>query len=287
MKNDDVMCGGIINNYNYDAPKEIKSKDIIKMSMSFFLFNSWGFREGNRYNFSIEKDKSGNVFLSDNIDKILVDEEVLKESQKIIDDYELVKLNGINEYSSGLPYEYSPMNLSVDYESGERLQFCQDGYPTSKWAKEFVKLFGNEFNKNGFDRYMPPKETTTLTRFDVDFDRDDKHYLYAELTYDENTSKFLRSVYDRKVQDSVDDEIDITDEMYVKVGQIIDDNGFTFINYDEDRPEVESKDYIYLEFQDGRAQRIEKIKGNEERFEKVLNEITNYLDTLFDKKGKQ
>lgn len=286
MKNDELVCGGLINNTNYDAPKEIKSKDITKMSMRFFLFKTWGYREGNNYSFSVEKDEEGNIYLSDYQDKVLIDKDILIEAQQIIDNNELVKLNGTSEYTSGLPVEYSPMNLSVDYESGEHLFFCKDGYPTSKWARDFVKLFGNVFNKNGIDKYMPPKETTTLTRFDIDFDKEDKHYLYAELTYDENTVKFLRSVYDKNVKDSVDNEIDITDEMYVKVGQIIEDNDFTFLDYDGVRPEVETKDYIYLEFQDGRTQRIEKTKGNEERFEKVLNEITTYLDTLFDKKGK-
>lgn len=290
MKNDEFIDGGVINNSNYDAPKEIKSKEITKMSMGFFLFDPWSRnREGKHYFFIIDKDEDGNMYLSDTINgnnKILIGEDLLKEAQKIIDDNNLVNLNGTVEYTSGLPVEFSPEELTVDYKSDEHLHFLINGYPYSKWQKEFVKLFGREYLRNGNDKYMPPKETLTLTRFDVDFDKDNKHYLYAEVIQVDETKKFMRIVYDKEKQESVDDAVEIKREIFDKVAQIIEENGFTFIDYEIFNPEKLSEDYIYLEYQDGRTVRIENNKENEERFTKVLDELINYLDTLFDEKGK-
>ena len=231
MNNDEFIDGGVINNSNYDAPKEIKSKEITKMSMGFFLFDPWSRnREGKHYFFIIDKDEDGNMYLSDTINgnnKILIGEDLLKEAQKIIDDNNLVNLNGTVEYTSGLPVEFSPEELTVDYKSDEHLHFLINGYPYSKWQKEFVKLFGREYLRNGNDKYMPPKETLTLTRFDVDFDKDYKHYLYAEVIQVDETKKFMRIVYDKEKQESVDDAVEIKREIFDKVALIIEENGFS------------------------------------------------------------
>ena len=288
MISDEMICGGTINNSNYDAPKEIKSKDIVKMTMDFFIYNYWSFREGGYCHFEIVKDEEGNIYLSDDFDgnnKISVSKEVLIEAQKVIDENGLVKLNGTSEYTSGLPPEYGPQSLTAEYESGEKLHFCINGEPYSKWATDFFKLFGKEYSKNGNDKYMPPKDTLTLTRFDIEFDKDDKHSFYANVTYEDDVARFTRSIYDRKKQDSVDDVIDIDRDVYDKVEEILEANDFVFNNQEQFDTKLESKDSIYLEYQSGRHFKLEKTKNNEERFNKVLDELVNYLDTLFNKKG--
>ena len=65
----------------------------------------------------------------------------LKEVHDVIVKHDLVRRNGFDEVTSGLPFEYAPCSLSVDYASGERLYFHKDGDPRSAWANDLKALF--------------------------------------------------------------------------------------------------------------------------------------------------
>ena len=70
-----------------------------------------------------------------------VDSAFLSEVHAVIMKHGLARLNGFDEVTSGLPYEYAPCSLSVDYASGERLYFHMDGDPEAAWARELRNLF--------------------------------------------------------------------------------------------------------------------------------------------------
>ncbi|MBR5257944.1 MAG: hypothetical protein IKV51_03245, partial [Clostridia bacterium] len=61
--------------------------------------------------------------------------------QGIIDRFELAKFNGVDRVTAGLPPQFSPARLSVDYASGERLYFQMNGDPGAEWPRALFELF--------------------------------------------------------------------------------------------------------------------------------------------------
>ena len=140
----DCMDGGVTRRHSYDAPKVILSTEIVALDTNFFLYEEDG-RGGTRWVFSVRSD-GGDFLLSvrkrgrDAVEKA-VSKDFLKEVHDVIVKHDLVRRNGFDEVTSGLPFEYAPCSLSVDYASGERLYFHKDGDPRSAWANDLKALF--------------------------------------------------------------------------------------------------------------------------------------------------
>ena len=140
---DDCVDGGVTRNHSYDAPKVILSKEIAALDANFFLYDEDG--GGKSWSFAVRRE--GEVVLlsekrrgRDVVEKP-VDSAFLSEVNSVIMKHDLARMNGFDEVTSGLPYEYAPCSLSVDYASGERLYFHKDGDPESAWARELRNLF--------------------------------------------------------------------------------------------------------------------------------------------------
>ena len=140
---DDCMDGGVTRNHSYDAPKVIHSAEIVALDTNFFLYDedgggtSWLFsvrREGDAFLLSIKKRGKEAVEKPAGMD-------FLRKVHAVIMKHDLARLNGFDEVTSGLPYEYAPCSLNVDYASGERLYFHMDGDPGAAWARELRNLF--------------------------------------------------------------------------------------------------------------------------------------------------
>jgi len=135
--------GGIREHSNPDAPKLIHSRQIVGLSVRFWLWEESG-GQGNSY--VCEISKTNDVVFSLTITggvkgTVNVDAAFLGKLQQLIEQHGLVRLNGISQTTSGLPVEFSPCSLTVDYASGERLYFCLDNDPEAEWAKAMHKLF--------------------------------------------------------------------------------------------------------------------------------------------------
>jgi hypothetical protein len=140
---DDCIDGGVTRRSSYDAPKVIQSTEPVALDTNFFLYDedgggtSWSFavrREGDKFLLSLKK--RGRDIVEKTVDKDFLDE-----VHAVIVKHDLARLNGFDEVTSGLPYEYAPCSLSVDYASGERLYFHMDGDPEAAWARELRNLF--------------------------------------------------------------------------------------------------------------------------------------------------
>ena len=140
---DDCMDGGVTRRHSYDAPKVILSTEIAALDANFFLYDEEG--GGRGWSFSVRREGEA-VLLSkkrrgrDVVAKP-VDIDFLNEVHAVIMKHDLARLNGFDEVTSGLPYEYAPCFLDVDYASGERLYFHMDGDPEADWARELRNLF--------------------------------------------------------------------------------------------------------------------------------------------------
>ncbi|MBR5882826.1 MAG: hypothetical protein IKY97_05010 [Mailhella sp.] len=140
---DDCVDGGVTRRHSYDAPKVILSTEIAALDADFFLYDGdgggtgWFFsvrREGDAFLLSVRKRGKAAV-------EKPVGRDFLGEVHAAIMKHGLPRLNGFDEVTSGLPYEYAPCSLSVDYASGERLYFHMDGDPEADWARELRNLF--------------------------------------------------------------------------------------------------------------------------------------------------
>lgn len=116
---DDVICGGTTTKQDPDAPKEIASKDIVAMDVSFYTDVRWDKEENHDFTFVISEENGELVASEPNIGMSEVaDEELLTKLQDVIDDEKLVSRNGLYDVTAGLPPEYqeSPSRLLMSRE---------------------------------------------------------------------------------------------------------------------------------------------------------------------------
>ena len=138
----DCIDGGVTRRSSRDAPKVILSTEPVALDAEFFLYDEdygtgWSFavrREGDEFRLSVKKRGKEAVEKS-------VGKGFLGEVHAVIMKHELARLNGFDEVTSGLPCEYAPCSLNVDYASGESLYFHMDGDPEAAWARELRNLF--------------------------------------------------------------------------------------------------------------------------------------------------
>ena len=136
--------GGVKDSTDHSAPKVIDSREITAFYTSFFCEDAKTPARTGGYWFEIGKNDSGTLILTASFSQkggIAADEVLLKKIQRIIEQHELVKLNGLDCVTQALPVQYSPCSLSVSYSSGEQLYFRTDGEPDTRWYKDFLDLF--------------------------------------------------------------------------------------------------------------------------------------------------
>ena len=141
---DDCVDGGVRRRSNCNAPKVIHSDEIAALETDFFLYDEdgnggsgWFFSvlpEGD--SFTLSAKRSGKQAAEKPVDRAF-----LNEVHAVILKHGLARLNGFDEVTSGLPYEYSPCSLSVDYASGERLYFQMNGRPVAEWPQALLEIF--------------------------------------------------------------------------------------------------------------------------------------------------
>ena len=149
---EEPLCGGVTDKTDPKAPKVIESKEITDYYAHFLLQGEWS--EGHKdefYTFSIKKDDAGNLTVSENTTGVSApaDSGLLTGLQEIIDTYKLASDNGEYRTTAGLPPEFWPCTLTVNYASGEKLTFTHDNNPDAAWAGETYLLFADWFAGKG------------------------------------------------------------------------------------------------------------------------------------------
>lgn len=151
---DEPICGGHTEREDPNAPKTIASTEISALSARFFCLDVDDPSQGSHYAFQILPDDNEEWVLSCSVPvegSAPVDESVMHDIQSLINTYDLVRFNGLYSVTSGLPPEFSPAFLSVDYASGEHLEFTVDGDPDFLWCAAFKELLLNILSTEGVD----------------------------------------------------------------------------------------------------------------------------------------
>ena len=282
---EEVVDGGPIDNTDPTAPKVINSKDIKELNVYFFLDDYLNNIYTGSYEIDI-KENNGQYTLKESetfkIEETITKEEVAK-FQEIIDKYELVKANGYNKVTAGLPYEYGPMALSVKYASNESLYFREDNNPQSEWTKEFVKCAKEIFIAHGHDELLEPVKE--ISNFIVNFTYNRQRYNYFFLTDENNELKLARDIIENG---------SIKDEKFIKIPvnfnelihELIEKCDLYSFNTGSlnMQSELYKKDFyeIYIDFTDG--SQIYDYSNDEENLQKfnlIKDDIFNTLEELF------
>lgn len=180
----EAVVGGTEDRTNHSAPKEIKSDELTFFQTDFYRNGDFVYDKNRKYRFKMTK-AEGDVFvITEGYDEKLkceTDKTFAEKLQQVIREYNLIRLNGIEKQTYGLPEEFGPCLLSADYASGENLYFYMNGDPDAEWTGAILDLFAKEFGKHGIDDLLPPKEESPMTRFSLDYVFEDEMYCCSEM----------------------------------------------------------------------------------------------------------
>ena len=302
--------GGTTTHIDADAPKVIQSKDIRAFFANFYLYNRWRGDREQFFEFEIRNDDSGVLTASERNSgaSLPADKELLDALQAVLDKYGLVSQNGIYSVTAGLPPEFQESTLRVSYESGESLYFTVNNEPEAKWAEAVYDVFAAWFSAHGDDSLQPDRETSLVTRFDLESVEDGIYLRYSginvqpENAIDGQTYLLMWYVWDDTAKTTLNEEFILFPEgYYEKITEILakydvvlkyDQSWFEhsdgyFGMSDESLHEGEEdredrKLELYAEFESGNRFSIETRKESEiEGMKPMLDELYEYLASLF------
>ncbi|MBR5967315.1 MAG: hypothetical protein IK001_01840 [Lachnospiraceae bacterium] len=181
---DEPIDGGVTDRTDYSASKEIKSKDITEYYFNFCIEGKWapGY-ENDYYAFEIKPDADGKMIASEETTGVAAeaDKELLDAIQAVIDEYNIVSMNGEYRLTAGLdPAFFGPSTLRVNYASGEKLTFTHDNEPDAEWVIKTYLVFAKWFAGKGERKLLPEDYESRVTGVKLYFDdtRAGKKYCY-------------------------------------------------------------------------------------------------------------
>ena len=180
----DVIDGGTRDESDYDAPKEIESHELVSFETEFFRNSDWVYDKERYYDFKLKKSEDGTFVVTEGYNDDLrseTDADFAAKLDQLIRDQDLIRLNGMSRQTYGILPEYGPYLLRAEYASGEKLYFYINDDPNAAWTFAMLDLFAREFGAHGVNDLLPPKETSEMTRFSLEYAFDDIRYCYGEI----------------------------------------------------------------------------------------------------------
>ena len=290
MRNDTSEVAGGMVDKSYDAPTEIKSRNIESFETYFYIWDQYDEAEKGNYSFKIEKNDSGKYTLSEdthyNISET-IERSVLDGLQKIIDDNSLSMKNGMDKHSNGLLEEFAPCMFWAKYDSGEQLYFSENNDPEAKWAREVKELFEEEFIKLGHDELLPPIESVTLVRFDMGYEDETEGVSYSTIFTEEDTDEishhYFANVYRTDTKEEISRAIQtIPDNFYEELSVKLSDLRLKLYRNDKITSSADSKvgkyAFFCMEMQNG--DQINAYYAGEEAEDLIslLKDIKEFID---------
>ena len=298
------VCGGTTDKTDHNAPKEIKSKDITDLSVTFYLSGEWSsFETKQRFSFDIKPDENGGLTLTE-LDKHLsaaADKDLLASVQQVIDETRLALKNGISKVTAGLPPPYQPCYVTINYASGEKISFTENNNPDAKWAKQMYLTFADWFASHGNDKFLPPVYKGTVDSVRLDMRKSGIYTSYSLITVlpeqaiGGERTLFGKRKYDHSLKkETLAEFILQPDDFYQKVGSIIDkydmrpfDKCSVLYEAPSDKKgsDEEESDKLSLHIHHEDNHQINIDTSDPERIEKLrplISDLIGYYDHLFD-----
>ncbi len=291
-----IGTGGTVDR-SFDAPKEIKSKDLTAMDSEFFYTIQYKPFDCARMHIKLVRNEKNELILSEedcyNV-SVKVGDEVLKGAQELIEKFELSKLNGTDKYTSGLPEPYSlPMYFKAEYESGESIYFSMNSRPNSSWCNELAYYFLDVFEEYGETSVLPPRESVQISRLDIAYFDGALYYLYYSEISEKDEVQLFKGVYEyerKNVYKGLCEKyIDVPENYYSELENFLKElKAYTLINGNNEdiwatkTPGVKSFD-ICIEHPD-LSHNMGSFEGEEitpeilEKTQKLINFIDKYFE---------
>ena len=297
------MCGGTTDKTDDKAPKEIKSKDITKLSVTFYVRGEWSSIERKEeYSFAVEPDENGVLTLTERTLGISVpaDNVFLAQLQQVIDDTRLVLRNGIYRVTAGLPPPYQPCHVTVEYASGEKLSYTENNNPDDEWIKLMYPVFAAQFSKGGIDTLLIPNYKGVVNSISLDIYENGVYTWYSRITVlpedaiDGRRDLFGKRRYSASAKkETLTEYILLPDDFYEIVTGII--HKYDLSEFDrcsvfyakEDKDEQDTDDgrdklSLHIHHEDNHQINIDTT--NPERIKKLrplVSDLMAYYDNLF------
>ena len=302
--------GGLIERSDHSAPSVIKSRDITSFQAVFYLNTRVTAKGHHNFRFQVKKDAAGVLTASEEISAISrpADAKLLAALQGVIEQRKLAQENGVYRVTSGLPPEYQPCSLQVNYASGEVLRFTSDNNPFAQWSQEFYDIFAAWFAEKGEDALYPEKETSLLTRLVMEFTEGGRLARYSgvkvpgEMAVAGETHLLNKYVFDTRAQKAIEDAFLLfPQDYYERVTAIIAATdlvrNYDFGDFDHragyygmgnkatagDEPDSDRLSLeLSLEYASGRRLTIETKKPSEiEGMRPIIRQLLDYHESLF------
>ena len=297
------MCGGTTDKTDDKAPKEIKSKDISKLSVTFYVRGEWSSIERKEeYSFAVEPDENGVLTLTERTLGISVpaDNVFLAQLQQVIDDTRLVLRNGIYRVTAGLPPPYQPCHVTVEYASGEKLSYTENNNPDDEWIKLMYPVFAAQFSKGGIDTLLIPNYKGVVDSINLDTYENGVYTWYSRITVlpedaiDGRRDLFGKRRYSASAKkETLTEYILLPDDFYEIVTGIIhkydlrefDRCSVFYAKEDKDEQDtVDGRDKLSLHIHHEDNHQINIDTTNPERIKKLrplVSDLMAYYDHLF------
>ena len=127
---EEACCGGTVDHSDPSAPKTIASRVVTSVETLFRVYDPLSL-ETNAYWFEFRRLDDGTYQLSlrDGARAVIAGEDTATALRHIMDRFGLIAMNGTDRVTQGLPEDFQPIFLNADFEGGEHLHFCVNGYP--------------------------------------------------------------------------------------------------------------------------------------------------------------
>lgn len=326
---EEPVSGGNTYRRDENAPTSIESAQITAFDAAFYLNTRWNCEGGGLFHFTV---KTGDDNVSDAVTDdgtsgsiaVVSEEELgislpadskedadalLSALQSIIEENDLVSLNGIYDVTAGLAPEYQPGGLRVSYASGETLEFTTDNNPYALWSEQMYDVLAAWFAAKGDASLLPPPEDSQVTRLRLDFVDHENRYRYGGITMGDRYL-FHREISETAAARTLSDRyIPFPDDFFASVTPIL-SRCDVALKYDYSRYDRAARNYgnheegyfgfgplttadgeedsedmslsLHLEYESGNRISIDTRKASEiDAMRPMLTELMEYMDSLF------
>ncbi|MBR2789903.1 MAG: hypothetical protein IKD70_04725 [Eggerthellaceae bacterium] len=300
----DACCGGTIDHTDPAAPKTIDSRVITFLETLFRVYDPLSLQT-DAYWFELTRLEDGTYELAtyDGDHKVITGEDTALAVRQILDDCGLVAMNGIDRVSQGLPEEFQPIFLNADFESGERLHYCVNGYPRNcDWGLALKRLFAKVYAAAGDGWLEPPAEARRITRFHLEVSKGPLDVSYGVITFPgegedargnrlPDVQRYYRMAYDTEARCSAGSVyLDYDPGLLERLQPVVETAGLnglptTPINFSLGSDPAGRVDF-FIDYANGR-QIYRQYRGTEipPEWPAIQEALCGFLDAEFDAKG--
>ena len=232
MGNNAPGCGGHTHRQDLLAPKKIDCREIVSFDTHFYLQDPLDNSRSGGYAYTIEQQADKWILkVGQKFEETLTDPTVLTRLQELIEKHDLIRINGLTDYTNGLPPEFQPCSFTAIYANGQKLYFYVQNAPDADWALDIRNLLDEYLAANGHPERSYKPEVFRIKQAQFKFNRENLAYFFSEIRMQDGSLKLLCNIYDMEAKKVAADEItEFPENYYERLQQCVEDCGLQKIH---------------------------------------------------------